>query len=194
MPRLVKVRVSQFFDAPSVVRRVDRAARRVLAGAGGFVRTVARRSIRPSKTAFSKPGEPPKSKTKILRNSILFASDGDRSVVIGPRSGVGRANDNAAETLEFGRTVTRKKGRVVVHKRALRASARSQLIPGRDERGRFTLAPRDHDAPRLVKGTKDLYAVLMPARRVYKPRPYMGPALDKGSERFPDLFAGQVRK
>lgn len=154
------------------MKRVDRSTRRVLMRVGGFVRTVARRSIRQAKSVYSEPGQPPKGKTKLLRDSILFGADGDRAVVIGPRAGVGNRSENAAATLEFGGVVTRKPGRVVIPKRMLRSDAKDV---------------------RAIPGTTRSVSVFMGARREYEPRPYMGPALEKGAERFPKLFADSVR-
>jgi len=50
---------------------------------------------------------------------------------------------------------------------------------GRDRRGRFTRGKRQ-----LVKaGT----------RLVYKPRPYMGPAMQKELPKFPELWLNSIR-
>lgn len=73
-----------FFDQKKVMRAVDAGTRKALSRVGAFVRTRARSSIRKAKKA-SAPGEPPKSKTGLLRRFILFKYDfASRSVVVGP--------------------------------------------------------------------------------------------------------------
>jgi len=91
-----------FFDREAVKRSIDRAERRQLGSFGAFVRKVAKSSIKsPGKkrqkdatqalsqgfliSTGSKPGEPPKNQTGLLKKFIFFAYDRDsRSVVIGP--------------------------------------------------------------------------------------------------------------
>lgn len=156
------------------MKRVDRSTRRVLMHVGGFVRTVARRSIRKrAHDKYSKPGNPPFSHGEgRLRNGIFFGADGDRAVVIGPQLDNGSRSTAAGQQtvpslLEFGGGVP----------------ARGQLIAidggvRRDERGQFV------SGKTFVKATRAIQ---------YEPRPYMGPALEKGAERFPKLFADSVR-
>lgn len=75
---------SNFIDRKAVTGRVPPMERRVLARAGGLVRTTARRSIR-KRRRVSSPGSPPSSHSGELRRLIFFAYDRDASeVVIGP--------------------------------------------------------------------------------------------------------------
>lgn len=79
---------SNFFDSEAIKSRTTPAERRVLSKFGAHVRRTARQSIRFTKKAVSRPGQPPRShsrdKTASIRN-ILFAFDpARRSVVIGP--------------------------------------------------------------------------------------------------------------
>ena len=104
-----------FFDAPKVVRAVDKATRRVLSKFGAYVRTSARSSIRKRKKP-SRPGSPPSSHTGLLKRFIYFGYDPAKcSVVIGPA----RLNSKpgaAPEALEYGGTTkftTRRRGRKV---------------------------------------------------------------------------------
>lgn len=73
-----------FFDRQRVLAATDRATRRALSRAGAFIRRTAKGLIRKRKKA-SVPGQPPTSRTGILRNFLFFAYDpSQRSVVIGP--------------------------------------------------------------------------------------------------------------
>lgn len=107
---------ANFFDRARVRKAVDRAKRRELARAGGFVRQVARRSIR-KRRAISKPGQPPSSHEGSLRRFLFFAWDSrTESVVVGPASFRG---SRAPELLERGgkaevRRITRKNGKRTV--------------------------------------------------------------------------------
>lgn len=169
MPRLIRVKTSQFFSAARVLKRLDDATLRVLRYAGGYVRKVARNSIkRKPYDKYSSPGSPPFSHEGSLKDRLFFGLDGERSVVIGPDATFGSMQrPGVPELLEFGGTVP----------------GRGQLIATdsgttRDEKGRFVSGKRFVKADRPIR---------------YAARPYMGPALEKGSEKFPDLFAGQVR-
>ena len=71
------------FDEDGIVARIARASRDILRRAGAYVRRVAQRKVVTSPKA-SQPGQPPHSRRGLLKRSILFASDGDRSVLVGP--------------------------------------------------------------------------------------------------------------
>lgn len=112
-----------FFDSEAVMKAVSAADRKVLSKFGAFVRTTARRSIRPAvvknKKAVraakkagtktpkieyqaSQPGEAPRSRQGDLKRFILFGYEPEaRNVVIGPTL----VGDRASETphrLEYG--------------------------------------------------------------------------------------------
>ena len=112
--------VKWFFNAPKVVKAVDRATRRVLSKFGGYVRQTSRRSIRkPRKkkiseltsvekrqyrrtgerpTASAKRGKPPRSQTGRLKKTILFwYNPSEQSVTIGPARFPGRDRIGALE-------------------------------------------------------------------------------------------------
>lgn len=73
-----------FFDRQLVLDKVDKARVRNLSKIGAYIRTRARRSIRPSKTA-SRPGNPPHSHIGLLRDKIYFSYDNDTGgAVVGP--------------------------------------------------------------------------------------------------------------
>jgi hypothetical protein len=97
---------SLFFDQPAVVRTTDRATRRVFSRFGAFVRRSARSSIRRRKRTSS-PGQPPTSRTGLLKRFIFFGFDPTkRSVVIGPARLNGSGRGDAPSLLEHGGTTT----------------------------------------------------------------------------------------
>lgn len=75
----VDVKFEQFFDREAVIKRMDRKRRRVLARTGGFARGVVRRSMRPAgkskKTQISRPGKPPRTHERLLKDRIFFGFD-----------------------------------------------------------------------------------------------------------------------
>ena len=71
------------FDEDGLVARIARASRDVLRRAGAYVRRVAQRKVVTSPKP-STPGQPPHSRKGLLKRAVLFASDGDRSVLVGP--------------------------------------------------------------------------------------------------------------
>lgn len=125
--------VDWFFDKKNVLNSVDKASRRVLSRFGSFVRKTARQSIRRPRRkpvaelseserreylktgrrpfASSKPGEPPRNQTGLLKGHILFwYNRHERSVAIGPakfRSG------DIPGTLEVGGPIRLRSGRTV---------------------------------------------------------------------------------
>lgn len=88
----------RFFDRPGIARKVDKGAREAMAKVGGYIRTTAKRSIRPpppKRTSrrkgnrSSKPGQPPRAvqgtSKSPLRNKIFFVYDeAKKGVVVGP--------------------------------------------------------------------------------------------------------------
>jgi hypothetical protein len=71
------------FDEDGLVARIARASREMLRRAGAYVRRVAQRKVATSPKP-SQPGSPPHSRKGLLKRSILFGSDGDSSVLVGP--------------------------------------------------------------------------------------------------------------
>lgn len=71
-------------DADGLVARVARASVEILRRMGAYVRTVARRKVRPGERP-SPAGNPPHSRTGALKRGILFGVERRRaSVLIGP--------------------------------------------------------------------------------------------------------------
>ena len=71
------------FDEDGLVARIARASREILRRAGAYVRRIAQRKVATSPKP-SQPGSPPHSRKGLLKRSILFGSDGDSSVLVGP--------------------------------------------------------------------------------------------------------------
>ena len=112
-----------FFDRRAVMAATDNATRQVLSKFGAFVQRRAKSSIRAPgadrdapkirnaqgrlvfrRLRASKPGDPPFSRTGLLKKFIFFSFDSDRrSVVIGPT--LINKPTGAPETLEYGGTV-----------------------------------------------------------------------------------------
>lgn len=147
-----------FFDRPAVQRSVDRGRRRAHIRIGGFLRTVARRSIRKRK-GVSEPGKPPHSHTGLLRNHIYFAHDpGAESVVIGPALLATRDDD----------------GKPV-----------SGTVPQVLEQGGAIRVREVRRGNRWARARSKRAAEGKPTRFVtadVKPRPFMGPALEQARQ------------
>ena len=76
--------VADFKQTRRLAKKAENARMRSLLKVGGFIRTTARRSMKPGK-GKSPPGQPPKSHQGALKNLLLFAWDNSsKSVVIGP--------------------------------------------------------------------------------------------------------------
>lgn len=155
---------TQFFDR-AVTSRVDPAKRKVLSKFGAFTATRAKRSIRQRKKT-SPPGKPPHSHTGLLRRFIFFAYEPNReSVVIGPALLNRRKNGRALELLEYGGEV---KGNAEV----------AITEKTRDKRGRSSVNRRR----------------IKVDRRVYQPRPFMGPAFEaEKAASLPDIWKDSIR-
>lgn len=101
------IKTSMFFDQPRVMARVKDGTKSMLSKAGAFIRTVARRSIRPRKDS-ALPGQPPSSHTGLLRDRIFFGYDtSTESLVVGPTLSKGQ-RPTAPELLEFGGKIFRR--------------------------------------------------------------------------------------
>ena len=87
------------FDRDGLVARVAKASVDVLRRMGAYVRSVARRKVRPGDKP-SPAGTPPHSRTGALRRGILFGVERRRaSVVVGPSE---RFVGTSAAAHEFG--------------------------------------------------------------------------------------------
>ena len=96
-----------FFDRQIVIDDMDRKTHSVFSKFGAFVKVRARTSIRKRKTS-SKPGDPPRSHTGLLRRMIFnLWSSITRSVIIGPEKVIGKIGDAPHALERGGRTEVR---------------------------------------------------------------------------------------
>ena len=110
------------FDEDGLVARIARASRDILRRAGAYVRRVAQRKVVTSPKP-STPGQPPHSRKGLLKRAILFASDGDRSVLVGP--GFNFVGESASAH-ELNAPKMSNANRRVAAQRATRVSARAR--------------------------------------------------------------------
>jgi len=114
-----------FFDRRAIASALAPTERRVLGRFGGATKQTAKRSIRnaPKKltkrsrgvvrhgTIVSRPGDPPYSRTGLLKDHIYYAFDmSRRSVVIGPAKLSGFHGEDVPHKLEHGGTVRLPRG------------------------------------------------------------------------------------
>lgn len=102
-------RAQMFFDRAPVIQAMNRARRRSLARAGGWIRQTARRSMRRVKHGAppSPPGTPPRARAGQIRDLLFFGWDqATESVVAGPEEfNSSRSDYLVPELLEKGGTV-----------------------------------------------------------------------------------------
>lgn len=152
---------SFFFDRAAVVKAAGRAKTSALSRFGGYVRSVARRSMRRRKNGVSAAGQPPFAKSGELRDLLFFAYDPKTgTVVVGP---LGFRGSDVPSLHEFGGTANGD-GRVMYLKDS----------PGRDASGRFV--------------SKGLRRVVLKGTLRYPARPYMRPALAVAASKFAPMF------
>ena len=122
-----------FFDRKAVTGKVDRAARKVLSRFGAFVRRAAKSSIRKRKRVSS-PGQPPSSRSGLLKKFIFFGYEPSRrNVVIGPAK-LNQKIGDAPHALEHGGTSTVLQGlRGRRKKRRVKIKARPFMGPAFDK-------------------------------------------------------------
>jgi hypothetical protein len=99
---LVKVK-ALFFDRQAVIRCVDKAILKNLNYIGGYIKRVAKNSIKKASArhAVSTVGKPPLSHTGLLKQHIYYAFDPQaQSVVVGPAL-LNAKGKNAPHNLEY---------------------------------------------------------------------------------------------
>jgi len=145
-----KIKLQYFFDREEVIKRLQKRERTALSNTGAYAMKLIRRSMRPGGKSQinSKPGEPPRYHTKLLRDHILFAYDpAKNSVVVGPRKLNGRSAQHIPSLLQFGGKVTLPEAELV----------KTKKLRGRGRRNYW------RPTGRMVS-------------TVIQPRPYVGPA------------------
>lgn len=158
---------SQFFDRLLIQSPLEKAEHKFLNRAGAAVRLTSRRSIRKRKK-ISSPGQPPTSRTGLLKQFIFYVKDpAGNGVVVGPALLNTTQERDTLFLLEHGGQRRTRRGYWYT------AGTGEQ---GRDKRGHFT--KRSGERKYVPKGT----------RQNYKPRPFMGPALDKTKPRLAEFW------
>lgn len=208
---MIGMRIDQvkglFFDQPAVIRAMDRATVKVFNRFSATTRLIARRSIRAigKKGAASKPGQPPKSRTGLLREHIYYSYDpGAKSVVIG--AALFARSSWAQSTLEHGGTIRKKNPRRTIRKVGDVGEIRIKAAGhagGRTATGQFKAASAAEVAyVRLTSGAQvdranrlneEIYG---PAEINAKiaPRPYMAPAFATAKEKLPAMWENSIQK
>ncbi len=195
-----------FFDRQRVQSVIGKEVAGAMVKIGAFTRTTIQRSIRPARRmklsempesmaatyqgdrslerpfASSKPGEPPRGRTRRLRRSIFFAFDPHtNSAVVGPIRFPGSRSAHAPSVLEFGgeSTVTLLKTRHKKHKGQPATDAqREGLLKARRE-------------GKLKPTAGDTETIEVPVR--IAARPYVGPALNVVRPRIAPQFRNLIR-
>lgn len=175
-----------FFDRQAVIDAIGKGKAAALRRFGGYLATVAKRSMRYRKGA-SAPGQPPsahkdanlarkkklgfsKHNGALLREFLYYAFDPTtESVVVGPQGFRTKGGGMTVPQLhEYGGTVPAN-GRLMVVKNK----------PGRDVKGRFVSA-----GERIIRLTGSIR---------YPKRPYMAPALKVTRGNFAKQFKSIIR-
>lgn len=154
----------QFFDRAIVHRKLAQGELKALSKIGAFVRRTAKRFLRRKGTKrnpASLPGEPPRQHTGTLRRLLFFGLDTTNlATFIGPIPFRGKAE--APRLLEHGGSASRRFRVIGPEGSYTDASGKLRTKDGLLTEG-------------VVRSRRRA-----PARRVhYKPRPFMGPALDE---------------
>lgn len=204
-------------NTDAVRKAMRRAAFKNLGHAGASLRLAARRLIR-TRQASSNPGDPPNTRRGALRNSILYAVEGDHTVVIGPAI---HLISDVARVHEHGGTQRPRSLRGVSEAEAMIAGTNWKLEVGghgpiEDASGtayiKFTSPAQVDKSMRFIyTASEDAFGNTRKARfqaekrraraqvaaqggvATYPARPFMGPALMQNVDRLPAFWANSVR-
>jgi hypothetical protein len=214
--RVLDIASGHTLDWSTLAEKARKASLKALGHAGGFVRKVARNSMRKRK-ASAAPGSPPSVHVGGLKNLILYAVDPERmSAVIGPTPRPGSPFTGVPGTLEFGGRIGRRPNR---RRRWRSVGDGGEIAIGRwaGYAGSVKSIGRGGGAGKATKangaGVLVTYARLLTAaqaqranelnEQLYGPdmlpevdtaaRPYMGPALDASQSQLAALWADSVR-
>jgi hypothetical protein len=205
-------------DRTSDVRRaMRRATFKNLGHAGASLRLAARRLIRTRQNS-SDPGTPPHTRKGALRNSILYAVEGDHTAVIGPAS---HLISDVAAAHEHGGTQRPRSLRGESKETLITAGTNWKLFVGGhgpigDTSGtayiKFVSEAQVEKSRRYIEtapaeafGNTRRARIQAEKRRVralvaaqggvanYPKRPFMGPALMQNLDRLPRLWANSVQ-
>jgi hypothetical protein len=190
---------SKFFpDYRKLGKSLADAEKSVLSRIGAFIRTAAMRSIRPAgkKGKVSEPGQPPRSRTGLLKKFIFFIYESaKKSVIIGPaalnittRSDSGRTlRGRVPEILEYGGSYDQKEFRRPQNLWLWKFAANKYGV--------------DYDADRdwarydnrLMSWRYD-GAEIRTRTITIAPRPYMKPAYDAEMPKFQGMWRDALNK
>jgi hypothetical protein len=194
-----------FFDRRFVADRMRRANRQALSKAGAFIRTRARTSLRRRKKS-SPPGRPPSVHSTdgvaTLKNILFAYEPHGQSLVVGPvalnqvnQSWIDMRSRTVPQVLEFGDVLT-------VHEWRFAEPENKQKWAGWDKytsSAKFSSEWRRRDrrwrnvARRRRRHTlSDLGVQTRSRRAIYRPRPFMGPALEAEKDHIPDAWVGSL--
>lgn len=171
-----------FLDRRQVIEAVGRANIKALSKAGAFIRKRSRTSLRRRKKTSS-PGNPPSVHSNdsiaTLKN-ILFAYEPQQeSLVVGPV----KLNQREQSWIDFGQTTVPQ----------LLEFGDVALLHEWSWDGGRTWSRRDKRVRHASRHRREVYDFIARKRRaVYKPRPFMGPALEAEQDRIPEAWAGSV--
>jgi hypothetical protein len=177
---MVTVRMkSLFFDSPKVIRAVDKAKRQVLSKSGAVIRTIARRSMRPARQ-YSVTEMPEEMRESYERRAKIAKQAGlprpKRPKAPSKPGEPPRVRLGHLKRLLFYAYDPQRESVVVGPERFRKGQAPSVL----EEGGTATVT--GFEGGKIVR------------RRIrVKPRPYMGPALEKERPRLPLRWRNSVR-
>lgn len=204
-------------EIKELLRKARAATFKNLGHAGAALRRAAQRKIRRSKEP-SEVGTPPHTARGALKNSILYAVEGERGVVIGPS--VNLISDVAAAH-EHGLPQKPKSARGISEADALIAGTNWKMYVGGhgpigDKLGTVYIkfkspAQVDKSLKYIFEAPDDAFGNTKRARlqakkrrilaavaakggtATYPKRPFMGPTLTENLDRLPSVWAGSVR-
>jgi hypothetical protein len=193
-----------YFDDSRITRYLDKKTASALAHGGGYVRTVAMRSMRKRKSA-SKPGSPPSRHRPLGQGltKIEFAFDSRRkTVVVGPVRFYSRADGTTAPQVnEFGlkvKAVRRRSKTAQPHRFSIgergpirelgQPSPRSKRFarPILKTQAQVNRAQTIHDEYVEFRATQANQTIQ------YAKRPFMAPALEKSASKLAGLWSSVV--
>jgi hypothetical protein len=194
-----------FFDKPAVLGAMDRATVKVFNRFGAATRKIVRRSIRKigKKGKASLPGQPPKSRTGLLREHIYYVYNRQaRSVVIG--AALLNRSTWAQRNLEHGATIRQKNPRR--RWRRVGDGGEIRFFDGREcrttksvagihgeQRVSYAHLATQAQADRANRLNEALYGPAEIGARI-EPRPYMQPAFEQGKEKLPEFWENAISK
>jgi hypothetical protein len=193
----IKLDKSKFFfeskDKQRIFAGVDKAQARNLNKSGGFIRTVARRSMRRRKKA-SQPGQPPSARTQspshplgpLLKERLFYQFDpSTKTVVVGPQKlntiaydGATQMRGTIPQTLEFGGSMSQ-----------------MQYLDERDGKWRkYDARYRARGFSQKVYGRGVMKTIKLRRKQInIAARPYMAPAYKQSEPRLAGVWKDTVK-